>query len=153
MRRWSYFRNFRPIADLRGHVQRTAAKSPICEFGILLRALAAQNFLHLRKTIALPGSGKPDIHARRSKTNPANSQTADKVSFPYEFPNVSCVPLQRASSITSGVADHHRKVFARNKCSHFNLFGLSLLWPIEFDIPVVVCAQILSRFQSARRPD
>jgi hypothetical protein len=95
-----------------------------------LRALAAQKMPQVLDFRRYPAAEKPAIHARRSKTNPANSQTADKVSFPCVFPNVSGVPLQRASSIAPGVADRHRRIIARNKCSHFNLFRLSQLWPI-----------------------
>jgi hypothetical protein len=41
-----------------------------------LHALAAQKMPQLQNHLRRHAAGKPAIHARRSKTNPSNSQTA-----------------------------------------------------------------------------
>jgi hypothetical protein len=46
-----------------------------------LRALAAQKMLQVLNHPRCHAAGKPAIHARRSKTNSAISQTADKAPF------------------------------------------------------------------------
>ncbi|AUR01521.1 hypothetical protein [Phaeobacter inhibens] len=43
-----------------------------------LRALAAQIMPQVQSHLHCHAAEKPAIHAKRSKTNPANSQTADK---------------------------------------------------------------------------
>jgi hypothetical protein len=43
-----------------------------------LRALAAKKMPQVLNHLRCHAAGKPAIHAKRSKTNPANSQTADK---------------------------------------------------------------------------
>jgi hypothetical protein len=43
-----------------------------------LHALAAKKMPQLQNHLCRHAAEKPAIHARRSKTNPSNSQTADK---------------------------------------------------------------------------
>ena len=57
-------------------LRRALGLSPICEFDFLAdRARRTENAASARSS-ALPRGGKPAIHTRRSKTNPANSRTA-----------------------------------------------------------------------------
>jgi hypothetical protein len=46
-----------------------------------LHALAAKKMPQLQNHLCRHAAEKPAIHARRSKTNPSNSQTADEVCF------------------------------------------------------------------------
>ena len=46
-----------------------------------LRALAAQKMPQVSNYLGCQASGKPAIHASRSKTNSANSLSADKVTM------------------------------------------------------------------------
>jgi hypothetical protein len=47
-----------------------------------LHALAAKKMPQLQNHLCRHAAEKPAIHARRSKTNPSNSQSADKATFP-----------------------------------------------------------------------
>jgi hypothetical protein len=53
-----------------------------------LHALAAQKMPQLQNHLCRHAAEKPAIHARRSKTNPSNSQTADKPNLRIEIANV-----------------------------------------------------------------
>jgi hypothetical protein len=46
-----------------------------------LHALAAQKMPQLQNHLRRHAAEKPAIHARRSKTNPSNSQSADEAAF------------------------------------------------------------------------
>jgi hypothetical protein len=48
-----------------------------------LHALAAQKMPQLQNHLRRHAAEKPAIHARRSKTNPSNSQTADQADLQY----------------------------------------------------------------------
>jgi hypothetical protein len=53
-----------------------------------LHALAAQKMPQLQIHLRRHAAEKPAIHARCSKTNPSNSQTADKVCFRCSYTKV-----------------------------------------------------------------
>jgi hypothetical protein len=55
-----------------------------------LHALAAQKMPQLQNHLCRHAAEKPAIHARRSKTNPSNSQTADEVTIGRIEPKVCC---------------------------------------------------------------
>jgi hypothetical protein len=48
-----------------------------------LHALAAQKMPQLQNHLRRQAAEKPDIHARRSKTNPSKPQTADQADLQY----------------------------------------------------------------------
>jgi hypothetical protein len=60
-----------------------------------LHALAAQKMPQLQNHLRRHAAEKPAIHARCSKTNPSNSQTADKVCIRCDCANDCCPPPRR----------------------------------------------------------
>ena len=83
MRRWSYFKNFRPRADLRTRCSERRLGAHCVNSIFALRALAAQKLLHLLGFQCRIAAKKPAIHADRSERGIFNSQTADKTAVQF----------------------------------------------------------------------